>query len=238
MTEEIKSSSKNQDISETNTAEKITVSKNGPYIVTGTVPLITMEICGDDQNYCQTWREVNRYPLKDKYALCRCGGSKNKPFCDGTHAKIHFDGTEAEDYALFDTSAEVIHGPALTLTDKKKLCAHARFCLRVGGIRSLVAKSDDQEARNNAIEEVYNCPAGRLVITDNKSEKVLEPEFERSIVVIEYPPLDEHGPLWVRGSIPIESANGKLYEIRNRVTLCKCGISKNKPFCDGSHIEE
>lgn len=238
MTEEVKVPSKTQDISEKNTAEKITVSKNGPYIVTGKVPLITMEICDDDQGYCQTWREVNRYPLKDKYALCRCGGSNNKPFCDGAHVKIHFDGTEAEDYELFDTSAEMVHGPALTLADKKQLCAHARFCLRAGGIRKLVAKSDDEEARNTAIEEVYNCPAGRLVIADNESEKALEPELEKSIVVIEYPPRGEHGPLWVRGGIPIESVDGKLYEIRNRVTLCGCGKSKNKPFCDGSHIEE
>lgn len=233
MTEEAKSPSKTRDSS-----EKITVSRNGPYIVTGKVPLTTMEICDDDQGYCRTWREVKRYPLKDKYALCRCGQSENKPFCDGTHTKIHFDGTETEDYEPFDMGAEMIYGPALTLADKKLLCAHARFCIRAGGIRSLIAKSDNREARETALEEVRNCPAGRLVIRDNESGKVIEPEFEKSIVVIEYPPMNEDGPLWVRGGIPIESADGKLYEIRNRVTLCRCGISKNKPFCDGSHIEE
>jgi len=41
--------------------------------------------------------------------------------------------------------------------------------------------------------------------------------------------------LWVRGGIPVTSANGFHYEVRNRVTLCRCGTSKNKPFCDGSH---
>ncbi|WP_321420860.1 CDGSH iron-sulfur domain-containing protein [uncultured Methanomethylovorans sp.] len=61
--------------------------------------------------------------------------------------------------------------------------------------------------------------------------------IEKSIVVIEYPLRSEHGPLWIRGGIPIESADGKLYEIRNRFTLCGCGKSKNKPFCDGSHAE-
>ncbi len=233
MTEEVKSPSKIP-----NSSEKIIVSRNGPYIVTGKVPLTTMEICDDDQGYCRTWREVKRYPLQDKYALCRCGQSNNKPFCDGTHTKIHFDGTEAGDYEPFDKAAEVIHGPALTLADKKQLCVHARFCIRAGGIRSLVAISDNQEARETAIEEACNCPAGRLVIMDNESGKVIEPEFEKSVVVIEYPPGGEHGPLWVRGGIPIESADGKLYEIRNRVTLCRCGRSKNKPFCDGSHIEE
>jgi CDGSH-type Zn-finger protein len=41
----------------------------------------------------------------------------------------------------------------------------------------------------------------------------------------------------VRGGIPIESANGKTYAVRNRVTLCRCGQSANKPLCDGSHSD-
>ena len=232
MTEQIKNSPETGDSS-----AKITVSKNGPYIVTGKVPLTTSEICNDDQGYCRTWREVKRYPVQEKYALCRCGQSDNKPFCDGTHAKIHFDGTEAGDREPFDKGAVVISGPALTLADNEHLCVHARFCMRAGGIWNLVEQSGDQEARYIAIEEACNCPSGRLVITDNESGKAIEPEFEKSIVVIEYPPRGEHGPLWVRGGITIESADGKPYEIRNRVTICRCGRSGNKPFCDGSHIE-
>jgi CDGSH-type Zn-finger protein len=232
MTEKIRTLSEAQD-----STLKIIVRKNGPYIVTGGVPLTTSEICNDEEGYCRTWREVKRYPVQEKYALCRCGHSKNKPFCDGTHTKIQFDGTVAEDYEPFDKAAKVIPGPALTLDDNEHLCVHARFCLRAGGIWSLVERSDDQEARETAIEEACNCPSGRLVLIDNKSETVIEPEFEKSIVVIEYPPRDEHGPLWVRGGIPIESMTGKQYEIRNRVTLCRCGRSENKPFCDGSHIE-
>ena len=166
---------------------KITVSKNGPYIVAGGVPIITSEICNDDEGYCRTWREVKRYPVQEKYALCRCGQSKNKPFCDGTHAKIHFDGTEAGDRVPFDKAAGVIRGPALTLADNQHLCVHARFCMRAGGIWNLVELSDDQEAKYTAIEEACNCPSGRLVITDNESGKTIEPEFEKSIIVIEYP---------------------------------------------------
>jgi CDGSH-type Zn-finger protein len=43
--------------------------------------------------------------------------------------------------------------------------------------------------------------------------------------------------LWVRGGIPVISADGFAYEVRNRVTLCRCGASANKPFCDGSHYK-
>jgi len=218
------------------TEMKITVSKNGPYIVNGSVPLTTSEICNDDEGCCRTWREVKRYPVLEKYALCRCGHSKNKPFCDGTHAKISFEGTEAGDHEPFDKTAKVISGPELTLADNEHLCVHARFCMRAGGIWNLVKHPEKSDAREIAIEEACNCPSGRLVIKDNESGKAIEPELDKSIVVIEYPPRGEHGPLWVRGGIPIESVNGKPYEIRNRVTLCRCGRSGNKPFCDGSHI--
>ncbi len=68
-------------------AMKVTVTRNGPYIVTGGVPLIVAEICNDNEGYCRTWKIVNRYPVKEEYALCRCGYSENRPFCDGTHAK-------------------------------------------------------------------------------------------------------------------------------------------------------
>lgn len=216
---------------------KIAVSKNGPYIVTGGVPLITAEICNDDQGFCRTWREVKRHPLRKRYALCRCGHSNNKPFCDGTHAKIHFDGTEADDHKPYSEGSDVFRGPDFTLSDNKHLCVHARFCLRAGGILKLVRQSDNPEARETAIEEACNCPSGRLVILDNATGDAIEPEFEKSIIIIEYPPRGEHGPLWVRGGIQIESEDGRLYEIRNRVTLCRCGKSENKPFCDGNHVE-
>ncbi|WP_348305019.1 CDGSH iron-sulfur domain-containing protein [Methanothrix sp.] len=233
MTEQTNSQSKTGDDS-----AKITVSENGPYIVTGRVPLTISEICNDDDGYSRTWREVKRYPVNEKYALCRCRQSNNKPFCDGTHIKIHFEGTEAGDREPFDKGAGVIRGPSLILADNEHLCVHARFCMRAGGIWNLVKQSDDPEARKTAIEEACNCPSGRLLIRDNESGKAIEPEFEKSIVVIEYPAKGEHGPLWVRGGIPIQSADGKPYEIRNRVTVCRCGRSENKPFCDGSHIRE
>lgn len=215
---------------------KITVTKDGPYLVSGKVPLIVSEIDHDEEGQCKGWREIKRFPVKERYALCRCGLSENKPFCDGTHIKINFDGTESGDYDSFNENADVISGPALTLYDNKHLCVHAGFCVRAGGIWKLAKQSDKPEARNTAIEEARDCPSGRLVMIDNATKKEIEPEFEKSIVVIEFPSRNEDWPLWVRGGIPILSADGKMYEIRNRVTLCRCGKSKNKPFCDGSHI--
>jgi CDGSH-type Zn-finger protein len=65
----------------------------------------------------------------------------------------------------------------------------------------------------------------------------VEPEFEPSIGVVEDPAKGRSGPLWVRGGISLEGAGGTEYEVRNRMTLCRCGASDNKPFCDGNHLQ-
>ena len=85
------------------------------------------------------------------------------------------------------------------------------------------------------IQEAADCPSGRLVVWDKQGNPI-EPDFEPNIVITE----DQHGvlgPIWVRGGIIIESAEGLEYEVRNRVTLCACGGSDNKPFCDGDHTD-
>ncbi len=79
------------------------------------------------------------------------------------------------------------------------------------------------------------CPSGRLVAWDRETKTEIEPEFEPSIGIVADPADGVAGPIWVRGGIPISGADGETYEIRNRVTLCRCGASANKPFCDASH---
>ena len=73
---------------------KIVVSKNGPYLVSGRVPLATEIIAIGRESEPEQWGKGRQYPRNDRYALCRCGKSKNKPFCDGTHVKIKFTGRE------------------------------------------------------------------------------------------------------------------------------------------------
>jgi len=218
-----------------NKKRKIKITKDGPYVVSGGIPLSEQIICINSNGDYHGWREGKKYPLQENYALCRCGHSKNKPFCDGTHKKIHFDGTETASREPYLKQASEIDGPGLRLTDVQNLCASARFCHRAGGVWKLTRQSDDPEAKQTAIEEACDCPAGRLVAWE-KDGKAIEPEFEPSIGLVEDPLVGVMGPIWVRGGIPIESADGTIYEIRNRVTLCSCGKSTNKPFCDGSHL--
>jgi CDGSH-type Zn-finger protein len=67
-------------------AINVLAKKNGPYVVSG-----------DLQELNLTDPDGNKYDLTGKpaIALCRCGGSVNKPFCDGTHSKIGFQAAEA-----------------------------------------------------------------------------------------------------------------------------------------------
>jgi len=213
---------------------KIKVIKNGPYLISGGIPILKQIITTDSEGTPIEWRAGTEYPSQ-KCDLCRCGQSKNKPFCDGAHVKVGFDGTETASQESYLNQPEEIDGPAIKLIDIQELCASARFCHRAGGIWNLVPQSGDPDTRRIVLEEAGDCPSGRLVVWDKKTKKTIEPEFEKSIGLIEDPAVGVSGPIWVRGGIPVESADGKTYKVRNRVTLCRCGKSSNKPFCDSSH---
>jgi hypothetical protein len=151
---------------------------------------------------------------------------------------VNFDGTETSDNEPFEKMAKEIDGPTLKLKDAEILCASARFCHRGGDIWQVISQSDELWARKNAIDNSCDCPSGRLVVVDKKTGETFEPSLEKSIGLIQDPSIGVDGPLWIRGGIPVYSAEGKLYEVRNRVTLCRCGKSTNKPFCDSSHYPE
>ena len=230
MTSEKQKTSENQ--------PKIKVTKNGPYVVSGGIPVCEQAITTDSEGIPTQWTQLVKYPAKESCTLCRCGHSENKPFCDGTHTKIHFDGTETAGQETYLNKPVEIDGPALKLTDVTELCASARFCHRAGGIWKLVPRSDNSEAKKIACDEACDCPSGRLVVQDKKTKEIVEPKFEKSVSLVEDPAIGVSGPIWVRGRVTVESADGKTYKIRNRVTLCRCGKSQNKPFCDSSHYPE
>ncbi|MDD2515740.1 MAG: CDGSH iron-sulfur domain-containing protein [Candidatus Gracilibacteria bacterium] len=216
---------------------KIKITKNGPYLVTGNIPLAKEIIIGDFQENPIKWEKGDSYPKEETYALCRCGNSKNKPYCDGSHVKTEFNGTETASKEKYLEQAGKIEGDGIYLTDVPDFCSAARFCHRAGGTWNLTKNSSDPKSKEIAIEEACNCPSGRLVMWDEKTGKPIEKEFEPQTSIIEDSTLGVSGPIWVKGGIPIEGENGEKYETRNRVTLCRCGHSQNKPYCDGSHID-
>jgi CDGSH-type Zn-finger protein len=214
---------------------KIEVTKDGPYLVSGGVPLGEQWIETNDEGESLDYRDGKTYPTPQQYALCRCGQSGNKPFCDGTHKKVSFDGAETASRVPYIERAETIEGPTMLLTDVENLCAFARFCDPKGRVWNLVQQADSPETRKLVEHEAGHCPAGRLVVWDRATGDAIEPKFEPSLGLIQDTARQVSGPIWVRGGIPVISADGEPYEVRNRTTLCRCGRSANKPFCDGSH---
>jgi len=212
---------------------KIKILKNGPYLVSGSIPLSEKIIVAKGKGFeYQSGREL---PQAEEYALCRCGQSKNPPFCDGSHGQINFDGTETASREKYVDRAKLKEGPGLNLLDDNR-CARVRFCYREEGkVWSLMDRSADPHFRNEAIQGACNCPAGRLVALDQNGNPI-ELEHEPAIEILQDPCKEVSGPIFVKGNIPVESADGFPYEVRNRITLCRCGASSNKPFCDAAHI--
>lgn len=215
---------------------RISVTEDGPYVVSGGVPLVRVEILTNADGESIGWRETGSVEAGDRYRLCRCGHSEDKPFCDMTHAVEGFDGTEIAGHESYAEQSVPIDGPGVRLHDARRLCADARFCDRAGGLWNLIERCDDPDARTLAEEQAALCPSGRYVFADVAGGP-REPDLEPSIALVDDPSLGVSGPLWIRGGIPIVDADDVAYEVRNRVTLCRCGSSANKPFCDGSHIK-
>lgn len=215
---------------------RIRIVEDGPYLVQGSIPLTREEIVVDEGGERVAWAVSGTFPERSACALCRCGQSDIKPNCDGSHNLLGFDGTETASRTPYEEASRRIVGPRVVLIDQQDLCADARFCAAKGTAWHRVTLDDDDSAAI-VIDEACLCPSGRYTAEDPAGAGVIEPELQVSIAVTEDPHLGVSGPLWVRGGVPIESSDGTTYEVRNRVTLCRCGASKNKPFCDGTHVE-
>ena len=94
---------------------KIEITENGPYIIKGDVPLKKQVIVPDEEGMPLEWMDGEEYPFAEEYRLCRCGHSDQKPFCDGTHSRINFDGTEVASHDNYDHLAKTFTGPELDI---------------------------------------------------------------------------------------------------------------------------
>ena len=213
----------------------IRIVKDGPYIVSGSVPISEKIIIPRGKGY--VYEDGEPLPQRAVYSLCRCGKTKTPPFCDGSHVADHFDGTETACKTDYMSRAARIDGAGIDLLDDGR-CAFARFCHReAGDAWELAEDSASEYHHSEAIIAANECPAGRLTAVE-KDGTVHEPVYEPGIEILQDPEERVSCGIFVKGGIPIESADGSRYELRNRVVLCRCGFSGNKPFCDSRHVSE
>jgi CDGSH-type Zn-finger protein len=212
----------------------VRVIENGPYQVFGATGASVVEIVANDQGESWDYLTTDTVTLRDGSELCRCGHSNRKPLCDNSHEQAAVDVTESAPHGAYADEAELNAGPDATLLDNSTLCAHARFCdagneawgeVEMAGAEHVLATE----------RMVFRCPGGRLTLIDNTTGADLDPAEEQSISVIEDPLIGASGPIMLRGGITVVGSDGRAYEVRNRQALCRCGLSSNKPFCDGSH---
>jgi CDGSH-type Zn-finger protein len=177
-------------------------------------------------------------------ALCRCGASKNKPFCDGTHGIIGFssenkgaeNGGSGENKVIKDKRKDYV-GMKITVHDNRRICSHAAECVNnLSSVFKLNARpwiDPDAAPLEEIINTIRRCPSGALSYSIDGIE--YRDQNERAPMVA----VSKDGPYLITGGIELMGdANNIQFGdggSREHYTLCRCGASNNKPFCDGMH---
>lgn len=189
----------------------VTVVENGPLKLSG--DQLTVRYCGEDV----------AVPEGGDVYLCRCGKSANAPFCDGAHARTGF---VAEPPSSARKEIRVWEGRTIRTFFNPNACMHVFYCKPLKELREQELAGDDAAAAEIA-RVVQSCPSGALTY---ESTSVAAP------AVVEHADVDimEGGEIRLQCDFEI---NTELLERQtaDRATLCRCGLSKNKPWCDGRH---
>jgi CDGSH-type Zn-finger protein len=162
-------------------------------------------------------------------ALCRCGASKTKPFCDSSHIRIGFSGDRRADRSPdgvvdYCGASVVVHFNRLQCSASER-CAKALPQVFCEGRKPWI--QPDQADAQAIIDVVRRCPSGALRYTwqEQSGPNDANPPSIR---------IARHGPYEVQG-FDLDVDTWCEGASRERFTLCRCGGSKNKPFCDGTH---
>jgi CDGSH-type Zn-finger protein len=162
--------------------------------------------------------------------LCRCGGSNNKPFCDGTHLKNDFANGKEPDRN--PDRMDDYEGESITIHDNRGVCSRRGYCTdNLPAVFQMDKEPwiDPNGAEADEVSRVIEmCPSGALSYTKDGE---LHKDLEREPVVI----VSKDGPYEVQGGPEFRDADGNTPESKEHYTLCRCGHSKNKPFCSGQH---
>jgi CDGSH-type Zn-finger protein len=201
---------------------KIACMPNGPYYLLNDAPAVPVpHLRRASGEACAIAAGV---------ALCRCGGSSNKPFCDGTHGKNGFSDENKADPTK--DKRKVYPGKLITIFDNRSICSHAGFCTdelaSVFRHRESPWIHPDAAQLNQIVETIRKCPSGALSYAIQGLET--EPPPRPPMVTV-----TDNGPYVITGGIELVGVRFGDGASTEHYTLCRCGASRNKPFCDGSH---
>lgn len=189
---------------------------NGPYLVRNVLNLVN----STDE------------PIKTttEMALCRCGGSANKPFCNGTHARNGFS-SEKKPNRVPDRQDNYINDQ-LIIHDNRGICQHSGFCTdelaNVFHLQGDPFVYPEDAPVESTINQIKRCPSGALSYSYRGVE---QPNDIRPPKIT----ISKNGPYRITGGIQINTPDHAVGASREHYAICRCGGSKNKPFCDGSH---
>ena len=164
--------------------------------------------------------------------FCRCGESKSKPFCDDSHSPEGIDGEKQIDRAPYKWKD--YRGEKITVHYNLGVCSHDGSCIRMlPGVFDVNRKPwimPDNSDAEKIIDVIKHCPSGALMFTQNGEKHIDYYKGEPMIRIA------RKGPLEFYGRIVLKDDQGSKPETYDHYTLCRCGKSKNKPFCDGKHL--
>jgi len=195
----------------------ITPKENGPYVVSD-CPMLKGLLDG------------KQYASTGTIALCRCGGSKNKPYCDGTHGTIGFSSAKAADRV--PDARENYAGEGITIHDNRGICAHSGRC--TDSLASVFRLRQEPwiDPKGAAVEKIVaaveQCPSGALSYSIDGVEH-RDRQHDPEILIA------PNGPYAIRGGADLQGCEWGEGASREHFDLCRCGQSKNKPFCSGAH---
>lgn len=171
-------------------------------------------------------------PVSAPFTLCRCGGSSDKPFCDGTHDRVGFDSTNRCDHAKDRVDTYV--GAGITVYNNPQLCSISERCVK--GLPQVFRRGQkpwcdpDAASPDEIAALIERCPSGALWYS---IEGVEHRDFGQEPAIT----ISLNGPYEVAGGVVTEAPDPATVCSHEHYALCRCGASCNKPYCDGSHWE-